>query len=132
MLKSPKEDFQQSLEVLPNTLEKLNYVSGLRQPNGDYFHWGLSRSHGEETANVTIAQAHSELFNMALKTPLRGLWEEVEAVLRERQGQEGLTGAVESLIPSDLKGGSERHFRSVLLALSLLATSQEQKTHPGA
>jgi hypothetical protein len=137
MLKSPKDDFARSLDALPNTIDKLNYVSGLRQPNGDYFHWGMSRSHGDETANVTIAQAHSDLFGLTLKTPLRWLWEEVDtAALRTQNNEEnewgGLPGPAEKLIPADLKGGSERHFRSVLLALSLLAASQEQKARRGA
>jgi hypothetical protein len=137
MLKSPKEDFARSLEALPNTLDKLNYVSGLRQPNGDYFHWGMSRSHGEETANATMAQAHSELFSATLRTPLRWLWEDAKGNGSNREDEESEPRSstavpTENMLPADLKGGSARHFRSVLLALSLLAASQEQQTRPGA
>lgn len=137
MLKSPSEDFARSLEALPNALEKLNYVAGLRQPDGDYFHWGLSRSHGEQTAKVAIAQAHTDVFSQVLRTSLATLWNETKDRLPKGETDEDtllrrLEGQNEALIPSDVKGGSPRHLKSVLLALSHLAASAGQKTRRGA
>lgn len=130
MLKSPLEDFSRTtLAALPGTLRKLQYVAGLRQRNGDYFHWGMSRIHGEETANVTIAQAHSDVFSHLLRTPISSLWEEMRSDSGNPEESdagrvtEALAGQKQALLPADLKGGSKRHFNSVLLALSSLATS---------
>ncbi len=132
MLKSPFDDFSdRTLTALPGTLSKLEYVAGLRQADGDYSHWGLAHTHGESAANVAIAQAHSEVFRLTLRTPLSRLWEEIRSTAKDhggdvRQFARQLIELSDGLIPKDLKGGSPRHFNSVLQALSALATSPVQ------
>ncbi|HMK28778.1 MAG TPA: hypothetical protein VK473_03770, partial [Terriglobales bacterium] len=71
MLSSAESDFEQrTLAAIPGTLARLEYVAGLRQDSGSYFHWGLAREFGEKTASDTIAGAHGRLFLDLLRTPL--------------------------------------------------------------
>src|SRR4051812_43293513 len=119
MMNSPFDDFSgTTLNAVPGTLGKLKYVAGLRQHGGNYFHWGMARRHGETPANMAIAEAHTTVFSSILKTPLQTLWEEARKLsggqladvlqfLQELQQQK------EGLIPSDMRGGSQRHFSSV-------------------
>jgi hypothetical protein len=133
MLRSSTEDFSKStLAAVPGTIGKLQYVAGLRTGD-DYVHWGMARSHGEENASVTIAQAHSDLFSSVLHAPISGLWDEVQDLAgREQQDVfqfvEDLLAQKNLLIPVELRGGSQRHFNSVLLALCRLAASLESRT----
>lgn len=138
MLSSPLEDFSNTtLQAVSGTLGKLVYLSGLRDSDGKYSHWGLARRHGSETANATIAAAHADVFRRLLRTPLPSLWNEISE-LASAQGSDatGFVGEVcqksQEMIPSDLRGGSRRHFNSVLLALSSLAASPEATAGRGA
>ncbi len=138
MLTSAFEDFSSTtLQAVSGTLGKLVYLSGLRQADGQYSHWGLARRHGLETANATIAAAHSDIFRQVLRTPLPSLWNEVSE-LASAQGSDAIGFMHEmcerdkALIPGELRGGSRRHFNSVLLALSSLATSLEPTAGQGA
>lgn len=139
MLKSPSEDFvSNTLSAVPGAFGKLQYVAGLRNGPNEYFHWGMARSHGEGTASLAIARAHADVFGEILRAPMNLLWEEVrEAALSMGSGTEefiqGLMERKDALVPADLKGGSRRHFNSVLLGLSGLAVSSgESRTDPGA
>jgi hypothetical protein len=129
MLTSPFEDFaDKTLKAVSGTLGKLEYVAGLRQGNGNYFHWGMARQHGEEVANEAIADAHAKIYLSILQAPLQSLWEEVRKLSVERgsnvaEFMQELLSHKEGLLPSTLQGGSRRHFNSVLTALSSLATS---------
>jgi hypothetical protein len=54
-----REDFEQNtLNSVPGTLGKLEYLAQLREENGRYFHWGLARLHGDEAAGATLEQVH--------------------------------------------------------------------------
>jgi len=127
MLISSADDFSQtSLAAVSGTLEKLQYIAGLRQANGEYFHWGMARTHGEATASHAIGQAHANVFLSVLRTPIRRLWEDAgkSAQGRGAEPAEFLTHLLEKgdqLIPEDLQGGARRHFNSVLQALCSLA-----------
>ena len=130
MLISPAEDFSKTLSAIAGTLGKLRYLAGLRQGNGEYFHWGMVRRHGEANANRAIAQVHTDLFLVTLRTPIQTLWEETMSVaeghsanLKEYLGE--LLEQRESLLPAQLEGGAERHFNSVLLGLCSLAGVEE-------
>jgi hypothetical protein len=139
MLSSPFEDFSNTtLQAVSGTLGKLVYLAGLRDSDGQYTHWGLARRHGSQTANTTIADAHANIFSQLLRTPLSSLWNEVSE-LASAQGSDAIRFMNEvrqgsrGLVPSDLRGGSRRHFNSVLLALSsLAAASPEAIAGPGA
>ena len=130
MFNSPADDFRNStLGAVPGTLAKLQYVVSLRQQQGNYFHWGLARVHGESTANAVIGQAHSEILSSILRTPIRSLWEDARTTAEEQSEAVGdylreLTELGESLVPKELQGGVRRHFMSVLLALCSLAGVQ--------
>jgi hypothetical protein len=138
MLNSPTEDFSQTtLAAVAGILAKLQYLAGLRQSNGEYFHWGMARRHGEATTNLTIAQAHTDLFLVILRTPLNALWEEAQNTAQDqstelREFVDGLLEKRDLLIPSHLQGGAERHFNSVLLGLCCLAGAKAPKADPGA
>ena len=127
MFNSPADDFRNStLGAVPGTLAKLQYVVSLRQQQGNYFHWGLARVHGESTANAVIGQAHSEILSSILRTPIRSLWEDARTTAEEQSEAVGdylreLTELGETLVPKELQGGVKRHFMSVLLALCSLA-----------
>jgi hypothetical protein len=133
MLDSPVDDFcRTTLRAVSGTLGKLQYVAELRQGNGEYFHWGLARTHGEAVASLAIGQSHTNLFLAMLRTPLRTLWEEAEELsraqstdIREYLGR--LSECGEALIPRELQGGVDRHFNSVLLALCSLAEEPAPK-----
>jgi len=138
MLISPVEDFvTRTLASVPGTFGKLQYVAGLRQGKDDYFHWGFARVHGEGTASLTIARAHSDLFNEVLRCPVKKLWEEIRSAAAANDSSlvqfiEKLVAQKESLIPKEFKRGSTRHFNSVLLGLSGLASSLAERTDPTA
>lgn len=130
MFSSPTEDLRKgTLGAVPGTLAKLQYVSSLRQRDGKYYHWGFVRMHGEATANAAFGEAHSEIFALVLRTPLRSLWEEADAASKELNQTVGnymqeLAELGDTLVPANLQGGVKRHFKSVLLALCFLAGVQ--------
>jgi hypothetical protein len=127
MLDSPVDDFcRTTLRAVSGTLGKLQYVAGLRQGNGEYFHWGLARTHGEAVASLAIGQSHTDLFLAMLRTPIGALWEEAEELSRAqstdvRDYVGSLSARGEALVPAQLQGGVDLHFNSVLLALCSLA-----------
>ena len=58
-LKSVKEDLQAStLRAISGKLAKLAYLASIRLEDGTYSHWGLSRVHGEASAQEALAEAH--------------------------------------------------------------------------
>jgi hypothetical protein len=138
MLNSPADDFSQtSLAAVAGTLDKLRYIAGLRQANGEYFHWGMARLHGEATASLAIGQAHTNVFLSVLRTPIRLLWEEAGNSAQTQGADPGefvqhLLEKEDQLIPAELQGGARRHFNSVLLALCSLAGVRELKVGRGA
>jgi len=138
MLDSPVNDFSRAtLGAVSGTLGKLQYVAGLRQGNGDYFHWGMARTHGEDTANLAIGESHTTLFLTVLRTPIRVLWEEASELASQESTEVNdyvgkLQAHGEMLVPSHLDGGVRRHFNSVLLALCCLAGVRAPRTDRGA
>lgn len=138
MLESPNEDFSKTtLGAISGTLGKLLYVSGLRQRNGEYFHWGMSRIYGEASANLAIGEAHTDLFLTMLRTPIQELWEEAGELAKEQSIEvNGYLGKLQekggALVPMELQGGVVHHFNSVLLALCSLAKARARKTDQAA
>ena len=126
-----------TLGVFPSVLARLEYMSGLRQSDGRYSHWGLSRVHGELEAQKALLESHEILISEVLRTPLRRLMQDAEAGCAAQEQQpsaylEDLSARSTSLLPEDMGGGSTRHFSSVLHALSALARSQQRATPPDA
>ena len=130
-LKSVKEDLHaKTLHAVSGVLGKLEYFTSLRQEDGSYSHWGLSRVYGEEAAQRALAEAHKNNVSQILRTPLRKLVEDAQ----ESGGQnaEEQTRFLQQLkdreaesVPKDPSAGSRRHLSSVLRALSALAKTRE-------
>jgi hypothetical protein len=125
-----------SLAAVSGIVRKLEYLSSLRETTDSYSHWGLARVYGEEAAQQALAEAHRMIFLAILRTSLRTLRDDVAVSSGEEQKLaedyvRDLRGRLPSLLPSDMGGGSARHFSSVLHALSSLASTQA-KTRPHA
>ena len=58
-LHSALEDLQETtLRAFTGCLNRLEYLSGLRDKEGSYFHWGFSRVYGDLAAQKALARAH--------------------------------------------------------------------------
>lgn len=115
-----------TLAAVPDRWNKLLYVSGLRDSEGRYCHWGLAKMHGEKAVQQALASAHRAVFLEVLRTPLPELFRDAcqSALNRQQETQaymEELCRRGADLLPADLGGGSQAHFNSVLRALSSLA-----------
>jgi len=139
-LKSALDDvLDVTLNAVSGIVGKLEYLSGLRETSHSYSHWGLARVYGEGAAQRALAEAHSAFFLATLRTSLRTLRDDVEVSSGEKQkpAEEYIKDVRRhwpTLLPTDLGGGSARHFSSVLHALSSLASNQTKSrpraTHP--
>ena len=131
-LLSAFEDFVvRTLGTLAGPRSRLAYIGSLRR-DGKYGHWGLERAYGDSVAADTISDAHTEVWLEVLRTPLRKLVEEPADATSASDEMANLVQQERALTPSNLGGGSKRHFSSVLLALSLLCRKAKQKNPPAA
>jgi hypothetical protein len=126
-LKSVKEDLQaRTLRAVAGLLGKLEYVVGLRREDGSYSHWGLSRVHGEASAQQALTEAHQGLLSAILRTPLRKLLDDLKESCGPKKMEAGqflqeLEVREPQLLPPNPGAGSRRHLSSVLRALAALA-----------
>jgi len=129
-LKSVREDLQaRTLSAIAGFLAKLAYLASLRQQDGSYTHWGLSRIHGEEPAQRALAEAHKGVLATVLRAPLSRLGEDVNESCQGKEiSQEKFLSELEDqqafLMPPAAGAGSRRHLSSVLLALSALVKNR--------
>jgi hypothetical protein len=127
------EDLQQTtLKAVPGMLRKLEYLSGLRDSEGGYAHWGLTRVYGDLAAGRALAQAHRALLAKVLAMPIRNLVEDAEqsskmAGVPASAYVERLSNTGVGLLPPGPGAGSARHLNSVLHALSSLIRSRTRK-----
>ena len=133
---SPFEDFQaRTLSALPGLWTKLLYMAGLRCAQGKYRHWGHSRVHGESPSQLALARAHSELYITLLRSSIRELIEEIEMSSDGSDSTE-LVQRIEvgeaRMVPSNLEGGSPRHFSSIVLAVRFLYERQRASSRSAA
>ena len=125
-LKSVREDLQtRTLSAISGLLGKLLYLAGLRQEDGTYSHWGLSRIHGEEPAQRALGEAHRTALSAILRTPIGQLQADVEQSSKAKTvSRENFVHELEKkevqLLPPKPGAGSRRHLSSVLQALSAL------------
>ncbi len=124
-LLSAVEDFvQRSLSALPTVWEKLDFVRGLRGPDGHYRHWGLERTFDEKSADSAIAEAHSGLCEELTSVRLAELWLSAsQAALREHQDVTEFLKNLDSAetLPPYLHGVAPEHVRFVVTNLSRVA-----------
>ena len=79
-LKSALEDLTRStLRAISGCLQRLEYLSGLRERGEGYSHWGFEKLHGESAANKALAEAHSSAVSNVLSTPLSKLLSDVQS-----------------------------------------------------
>jgi hypothetical protein len=132
--KSAYDDLRQrTMEKIPGTWEKLQYVAGLRSPKGGYKHWGFERQHGSAAAQKVFTEVHKTLVKTVLRTQLSELSEDlkrsseahaVSPVSYASQLYIGLT----RLLPSDCPKEAELHLVSVLETLSVLAARKDESS----
>jgi len=131
-LASALQDIQQTtLAAVRGLLRKLEYLAYLQDKRGSYSHWGMSRIHGEPSAQQALAEAHRLALSQVLQTPISRLLEDVEksskgvGVLPEAYAQ-SLVHRNPSMLPPDPGAGSEAHLKSVLHALLSLVKAQSR------
>jgi hypothetical protein len=133
---SALEDLQQStLKAISGTLRKLEYLSRLREKEGDYAHWGLERVYGDLAAKRALTQAHRSVLAKVLATPIRHLVEDAEQSSNTAEEPpaiyvERLSSASPNLLPPGPGAGSARHLNSVLHALSSLIKHRKRDANP--
>jgi hypothetical protein len=126
-LKSVKEDLQAStLRAISGLLGKLGYLASLRQDDGTYSHWGLSRVHGEFAAQEALVEAHQSVVTKILRAPLCRLLNDVQDSCANRKQEQAeflreLQTRESQILPPKAGVGSRRHLSSVLHALLALA-----------
>lgn len=133
-LLSAIEDLQRTtLRAVAGCLRRLEYLSGLRNREGGYAHWGLGRVYGELAAKRALAQAHRNALSKVLSTPIRELVKDAQessemAGVPPATYVEQLSAHSSELLPPEPGAGSARHLSSVLHALSSLLKNRK----PGA
>jgi hypothetical protein len=133
---SALEDLQETtLRAFTGCLNKLEYLSGLRDKEGTYDHWGLTRVHGDLPAKRALARAHRSLLSKVLAMPIRNLLEDAKQS-SEVAGVPPATYAerlaATNLLPHEPGAGSARHLSSVLHALSSLLKNPGSDANPQA
>lgn len=126
-LKSVKEDLQATtLRAISGLLGKLDYFASLRQEDGTYSHWGLSRVHGQAAAQEALTHAHQGVVSKILRAPLCKLLDDArDSCGSKNLPQVAFLGELQEketqALPSSTTVGSQRHLSSVLHALLALA-----------
>jgi hypothetical protein len=124
---SPFDDLVvNTLAAIPGWLAKLQYLSRLRGPQGEYAHWGLARLHGDAPAHRAALDAHQMIFSQILRTPLAALLEDAGQSSTSQHLSPGtyvetLSSEALELAPHGIAAAAAAHFSSVLHALSSLA-----------
>ncbi len=133
---SPLEDFRQhTLATVSGRMEQLRFLAELREEDGRYHHWGLARIYGEGNAHQAMSEAHTQVFLEILSTSIQDLSSEAAEIAAPGGLQEYVAcqgDLSEQLLPLDLGGGLEDHFRFTLEALSRLARHADSPNHPNA
>jgi hypothetical protein len=133
-LKSALEDFEtNTLSAVRGLLSKLSYVGRLRDENGTYEHWGLTRVYGDDAAQTAIRASHRVLLFKILKKPLAMLLKDAQASCSQEQVTESEFLASPTLCPPTLVSPAARaHLKAVLGALSALVQTQNDANRQGA
>ena len=136
-IRTPLEDFvKTTMAAVPGYWHKLVYIANLRSSSKTYDHWGMARRYGFSASHAAISAAHSDLFVEVLRTPVKKLVEDVRTSVEPRQeesmghGQflQELWESRGRMLPTDLGGGSAKHFEVTLLTVRRLI--QKQKVGP--
>jgi len=133
-IKTPLEDFlKTTMAAMPGYWYKLVYLAGLRSKSDKYGHWGMARRYGLTASHSAISAAHSDLFLEVLRTPINKLVEDVSSPAEsENQGQflDELWESRGRMVPTDLGGGSAKHFEVTLLTVQKVIESKKRVKDP--
>jgi hypothetical protein len=132
---SAQDDFRKNtLEALPNSLKRLDYLAQLRENAGDFSHWGLERVHGKEEAQQAMRLAFERLLAEILRIPVKQLWHDAQGLESEdaallRHLGERLQRLVTKEELRRLPRTKQLHLRSVLAALQELSRSRRSDSY---
>lgn len=115
------------MRAVSGLLGKLAYLGSLREADGSYSHWGLTRVYGETAAQQAVSEAHRGVVTTILRTPLAQLVRDMEESIGPEKNKQAdfLAGLTRDRLISPRPGaGAERHLNSVLGALTSLVDSQ--------
>jgi hypothetical protein len=135
-IKTPLEDFvKTTLGAVPGYWHKLVYLANLRSSPETYDHWGMARRYGLAASHSAISAAHCDLFMQVLRTPIQGLLEDAgdssSFGSHEADFFDDLWERRERMLPTDLGGGSAKHFEVTLLTVrKLIQTQKNGKSLP--
>ena len=138
-IRTPLEDFvKTTMAAVPGYWHKLVYLANLRSSSQTYDHWGMARRYGFAASHAAISAAHSDLFVEVLRAPIKTLLEDASAAIEpEQSGQENQGLSLEELwksrdrmLPTDLGGGSVKHFEVTILTVQRLIQSQRVAQRP--
>jgi len=133
-IKTPLEDFlKTTMTAMPGYWYKLVYLAGLRSKSDKYGHWGMARRYGLTASHSAISAAHSDLFLEVLRTPINKLVEDVSSPAEsENQGQflDELWENRGRMVPTDLGGGSAKHFEVTLLTVQKVIENRKGAKDP--
>jgi hypothetical protein len=125
------------LEPLPNTLARLIYLAGLRDPaTGAYKHPDLALLYPEASVGQVLAKCHEELFERYLELPLESQQEELCNYF-ETSGQKlaedtpSRLEIMDSWSPSSMPDYLKDLFRANLQALCALLRERSSKARSG-
>jgi len=133
-LLSASDDLRyRTLAVLGGVLERFAYLVSLRDGEGHYRHWGLSRIYGEEVASNALAEVHTQVWLELLRTSLPKLHKELMGLQDSRRVEVIRSLKANRLLacPANHDGGGARHFNSILVALASLSRAKGG-THPAS
>jgi hypothetical protein len=90
---------QTTLAALGGRLERLEYLAGLRQESDRYEHWGLMRVYGEAPVQGVLREAHVDVMDAVLRTPMAQVYGEAEQqeAIFERPPEELLPPGADTL-----------------------------------
>lgn len=130
MIYRAAENFKQrTLSAVPTLLERLAYICSLQMADGQYRHWGLTRTFGFRPAQEAIRTAHSELAVAVVQSPVREIYKEFQEAVGREGGPEVISP--ESFVlnaPLNDDGLLSAHLR--LLRDSVRALARQEHTTP--
>jgi hypothetical protein len=130
MIYRAQENFKKrTLKALPTLLERLAYVCSLQQTDGQYRHWGLTRTYGARPAQEAIHITHRELTAALVQSPVRDIYREFQEAVGRGNGPEVLKP--ESFVlnaPANDDALLSAHLR--VLQNSVQALAHQERTTP--
>jgi hypothetical protein len=89
MIHRAAENFKQrTLNALPTLLERLAYICSLQMADGQYRHWGLTRTFGARQAQEAIRATHAQLAAELVQSPVREIYREYQEAVGRDDGPE--------------------------------------------